>query len=265
MSYQKELDFARELASEAGKIMRTYFRSEDINTTWKGDNTPLTVADTTINRLVIDRVKKQFPDHGIIGEEESFSPDRDFVWVVDPIDGTMPFSLGMPNSTFSLALVERKNGQPIVAVAYDPQLDHLYSATVGGGASLNGSPIRTALERDLKQGYVFVWHGGYNDKVYFDKGKLLDFIHEKAGRYFIVPSFVYYASRVASGEFRGAILDYGSPWDSAAVALLVKEAGGVALDLNGNERRYDEFGSGCLLAANQEIADTLLSLIKEAK
>lgn len=265
MAYELELSFAQKLAVDAGKIMREYFRSDAIGTEWKTDNTPLTIADTAINNLVIERVKDTFPKHGVIGEEASYEPDRDFVWVVDPIDGTMPFSLGIPTSTFSLALVDRSNGQPVVAVVYEHHLKLLYQASRKQGVFLNGKKIQTSAATDLKQNYVFLWHGNHQDRTYFDKNKYLDSVTRQGGRYFVVPSFVYFASKVASGEFVGAVLDYGSPWDSAAVALLTQEAGGIVTDLDGKERRFDEFGSGCMVAANQPILDTLIQTLREAQ
>src|SRR5690606_9265702 len=115
-SYKAELDFAMEMASDAGKIMKKYFRSEAIDTQWKADHTPLTIADKKINDLLIERVENHYPDHGVIGEESSYMEERDMVWVADPIDGTSPYTLGIPTSTFCLALVDRSDGQPVIAV-----------------------------------------------------------------------------------------------------------------------------------------------------
>src|SRR5690606_26788011 len=93
------LSFAKQLAIEAGAIMHKYHRSARRTTTWKDDNSPVTLADRDINSLVIQKIKDTFPDHGVIGEEESYEADRSYVWVVDPIDGTAPFDLGMQCST----------------------------------------------------------------------------------------------------------------------------------------------------------------------
>jgi len=90
------LEFAKSLALEAGKIMRTYFLVTD--TTWKADQTPVTQADTEINSLVIDRVQKAYPSHSVYGEEESSLRESKFLWVCDPVDGTLPYSLGLPLS-----------------------------------------------------------------------------------------------------------------------------------------------------------------------
>lgn len=264
MSYETELTFAQDLAHEAGKIMLRYFRAEDIGTEWKDDNTPLTIADTTINSLVIERVKAAFPSHGVIGEEESHDNDGDFVWVVDPIDGTVPFSLGIPVSTFSLALVKKSDGQPVVGVAYDPQLDHLYSAEEGKGAYMNGVLLSTSKATDLKRSYVSVLGGterGDPGHAQFKPGKCSDILRNQGAKYISLQSQVYAAAKVATGEFIGSVFGYGAPWDSAAVVLLVKEAGGVVTDLEGKQRRYDEFAAGCILAANKTIHAKLLKAV----
>ena len=267
MSYEKELDFAKSLALEAGGIMKRYFRAEDIGTEWKKDNTPLTVADTQVNDLVIKKVKEYFPDHGVIGEENSFETKRNFVWVVDPIDGTVPFSLGMPISTFSIGLVDRSDGQSVLGVAYDPQLDRLYTSVRGCGAFLNDIRIKTAKNTDLERTYVSILSGlvkGDKDHSIFKPGHCLDIIRGQGANCFSVMSQVYFASRVASGELVGSIFGYGSPWDSAAVSLLVEEAGGIVTDLRGNKRRFDQFGDGCLLSANESIHLLLLDAVKRS-
>lgn len=260
MKYDKELTFAKELAHEAGTIMRRYFRAEDIGTEWKSDDTPLTVADTKINRMVIDRVKEVFPSHSVIGEEESYENGGDYVWVVDPIDGTIPFSLGIPLSVFSLALVSKVDGQSQAAVVYDPQLDHLYSAVRGQGAQLNGYKINVSKATGFKRNYFSVL-----GNVKFLKGAYVDAVLKQGGDCLVIQSQVYSASKVASGEIAGSIFEYGSPWDSAAASLLVEEAGGVVTDMNGKMRRYDEWGDGCILAANKTLHGKILKIVKATK
>ncbi|MCA9333025.1 inositol monophosphatase [Candidatus Saccharibacteria bacterium] len=262
MDYKKELEFAKKLAQKAGDIMLRYFKAEDIGTVWKEDNTPLTVADTTINRMVIEEVKKVYPNHGIIGEEESFCEDREKVWVVDPIDGTMPFSLGIPVSTFSLALVDRSDGQSVLGVVKDPYQDHIYSAAKDSGAFLNDLSIHTGDYRSLNKAYISVL-GGTNNKT-FRPGIAFDLARDSGSKNFSLLSQVYAAVKVASGEFAGSIFGYGAPWDSAAVSIIVKEAGGEVTDLYGKSRRYDEWGDGCVLASNRTIMNKLLSIVDKA-
>ncbi len=264
MSYAKELAFAKVLALEAGGIMKRYFRAEDIGHSWKEDNTPLTIADTTINKLVIDQVKENFPEHGVLGEEESYEPGRETIWVLDPIDGTVPYSLGIPISTFSLALVHRHDGQPVLAVTYDPQLDELFSATKGDGAFLNDKPIHTTRRKTLAQGYLHM--GALNvqeEGIDYNAGTAMVKVRSTGAKVISVPSSVYIVNRIAAGQFIGGIIGHPKSWDVAASALLVEEAGGIVTDLKGERRRYDEDGLGAVFAANPTIYEKLMKIVRD--
>ncbi|QQS20080.1 inositol monophosphatase [Candidatus Saccharibacteria bacterium] len=264
MAYKKELEFAKILALEAGEIMRRYFRSDRLGTVLKEDLTPLTVADTTINDLVIARVREMFPDHGVLGEEASFEPERQLIWVVDPIDGTSPFSCGIPVSTFSLALVDRKDGQAYVSATYDPYLDELMFATKNGGAFCGTEPLKTSRATDLAGRYVSQGSGLWSIEPTVAIGEVITQLNAADVRGFNFISAVYGARQVAKGNFVASFLLYGSPWDSAAVALLVDEAGGVASDILGYERRYDEFANGLLVSCNEAIHEKMLNIFRES-
>ena len=107
------IQFAESIARESGAIIRQNF-SLGMTREWKGDGSPLTETDRRINRLVIEKVAGYFPGHSVLGEEESTSEIlNEFTWVCDPVDGTIPFSHGVPTSVFSLGLC--RNGEPIVA------------------------------------------------------------------------------------------------------------------------------------------------------
>src|SRR3989344_9127635 len=107
---EKYLEFAKNLAKEAEKIALRYF-SFEVDSTWKEDNTPLTKADTEINDLVIKRINESYPEHSIYAEEKSDRKENSkYIWVCDPIDGTMAFSCGLPMFVFSIALVDPSNG-----------------------------------------------------------------------------------------------------------------------------------------------------------
>lgn len=264
MNYAAELAFAKELALEAGGVMRQYFKSEELGTEWKADDTPLTVADTAINKLVIERIKAAFPEHGVLGEEESHEPVRAMFWAADPIDGTVPFSVGVPISTFLLALVDRKDGQPIVAVSYDPFLEELFYATKSGGAFMNDKPLKTSVAVGIKNNYFALGLSDFQvEGVKYDAARTMSGVRRGGGWVINVASGGYFANRVAGGQFGAtAYARIGGIWDIAAPALIVQEAGGVVVDFKGQPRRFDETGAGCLLAANQTIADEILELIK---
>ena len=100
---QEYLEFAKNIAREAGQVMHQYYRA-DQKVEEKSDHSPVTVADTIINSMLIERVKNTFPDHGVMGEEESWQAEKPVVWVCDPIDSTVSFIVHIPTFTFALAL-----------------------------------------------------------------------------------------------------------------------------------------------------------------
>jgi len=107
--FDAELSLAGQLAYEASKIMLYYFNTKDKGVAIKKDGSPVTIADTRINDLVIERVKAQFPGHGVLGEEASFGLDKVSLWIIAPLDGTPPFARGIPLSTLCMALVSSKS------------------------------------------------------------------------------------------------------------------------------------------------------------
>ncbi|MEI7477293.1 MAG: inositol monophosphatase family protein [bacterium] len=120
MSY---LDFAKEFMKQAGVIFKKYSRANK-NTQYKEDTTPVTMADLEINDLLIAMVQKYFPDHAVMGEEASDIKEAEYVWVCDPVDGTVPYSRNLSISTICLSLL--KNGISMLGVIYDPIGEILY-------------------------------------------------------------------------------------------------------------------------------------------
>lgn len=152
MTYDKELAFAVSVVRRAGEIMRTY--ATDTQTKWKADNTPVTVADGAVNDMVIVAVREAFPEDGVEGEEGSYKPQRHRRWVVDPVDGTQAYDLGVPLATCSLGLVV--DGEAVLGVVYDPYMDRLYTAVKGGGAFMNGERIAVSQNDTLDKSYVIL-------------------------------------------------------------------------------------------------------------
>jgi myo-inositol-1(or 4)-monophosphatase len=254
------LELAKQLATQAGQIMQENFVL-GMDKEWKSDNTPLTIADTSINELVINEVKKNFPGHGVLGEEASFNQESEFVWVVDPVDGTMPFSHGIPTSTFSLALVQ--NGQPIVAAVQDPFSNRQYTAIKGEGAFLNGERLHVNSQGALEL-KVFIDVSARPKFQGFDAGKLLSSLMEKGVYATKSLSAVYFALPVVTGQHAASICLLEFPWDGAAIALLVEEAGGKVTDLNGQQRQWNEFGDG-FVVSNGLVHEALLKELQVSK
>lgn len=268
------LVFAEQLAREAGHIMKRYFNAPDIATQDKTNHTPITIADTTINQRVIEAVQQTFPDHGVLGEEDSYAVDRKFLWVCDPIDGTFPYAHGIPVFTFSLALVV--HGRPLVAVIYDPMLDRMVTAAQGHGAYLNGDLIKLQDEYPvlgMRGVEVEVW--GDNDAALFDDPELqftIDRALAKAGfMNLFFCSVAYHGLLCAIGKSVGVVFGGRNAWDMAATALIVCEAGGVVSDCFGNrdDLRFDQPINGIIAARTeheyQQLADAVLPHFAQAK
>lgn len=242
---KKCAEFAREMAAEAGNIMRKY-ADMDQQVERKGDNSPVTIADTTINSVLIERVKQAFPDHGVLGEEESYEADRNKLWVCDPIDGTVSFILHAPVSMFSAAFVV--DGEVLVAVTYNPWTDELFEAVKGGGATKNGKPIHVS-NRTWGNGAIIVSTSDPAHKPYpTDSPESTLRIRSEGNRLFFLSGGVFKGMMIAQGYADGYIFPYDTAHDIAAVKLIVEEAGGSVTNLAGEEQRYDQKISGAIVS-----------------
>jgi myo-inositol-1(or 4)-monophosphatase len=259
---EQYLEFAKKLAEESQVIALKYF-SFEIESTWKEDNSPLTKADTEINDLVIQRINESFPEHSIYGEEKSdIKEGSKYIWVCDPIDGTMPFSNGLPIFTFSLALVDQSDGQPILGVVNDPVMKNMYWATKNGGAYRNGRPLSVLKKDNLKNTYLNTDASG--KMVGFSNLPLMKALSEKKCAVMRFLSFIYGAVQVANGKFIGAVFYNPYGHDVAALKIITEEAGGKVTDLNGDERRYDKNGLGCIIS-NGLVHKELLDIVQSGK
>ncbi len=254
---EKYLEFAKEIARGAGEITRKYFSGEN-GANYKYDQTIVTKADTEINTYLIKRVRETFPDHAVDGEEEQFGASP-YVWVCDPVDGTAMYARHIPTSVFSLALV--LDGKPIVGVIYDAFLDNMYSATLGGGAYINGekmnvnpldfSNMRTIVSIDMWPDAEYNLWG-----VYGELGKKTYAVG--------LGSIIRGAAYVANGDFTAAIYPgtKHKNCDIAAAKIIVEEAGGKVTDLFGREQRYDGDINGAVIS-NGTVHAEILALIEK--
>jgi fructose-1,6-bisphosphatase/inositol monophosphatase family enzyme len=250
-----EMDFATSLARRAGSIMREHFRT-GVSHTSKSDGSPVTEADMEINDLVAAQVRMDYPGDGFIGEEGgSVSGASGRVWVCDPIDGTLPFTLGVPTNMFSLALVE--DGVPILGVLYDPYLNRLYEGLRGRGATVNGSRLQVN-DSSLAGSIVSVPTARLG---LTDNAALAAAVISGGSRIFNVASIAYVGSLVAAGQISACVYPATAAWDVAAVKIIVEEAGGRVTDVDGNPQRYDEPVRGALIS-NGRAHDDLVALVQ---
>lgn len=257
MQYESELAFAKELGQEAFKIAQKYYK-QNPETDIKSDNSPVTIADEEINQLVIDRVKKEFPDHGILGEEQSYSLGRDYLWVCDPIDGTLPFAMGQPTFMFSIALVHK--GDPVVSVLFDLSNGELYHAVKNNGAFLNDQRISVS-KRSLSKSLHFV---PSNLRNLFENKDFYLKLDRKVSQTNPVYGCVFKAVIIAEGLADASIwLRNVHPWDMAGVALLVTEAGGKVTDREGNYNLDFTNELNGIVLSNLAIHEELLAMVKD--
>lgn len=256
------LAFAKQLAYQAGDIMKKYFMKNPA-LDFKADSELVTIADTEVNSLVIAEVTKKYPEHSVDGEEEASNPGSKYVWVCDPIDGTNPFAMGLPISVFSIAFVV--DGKPVVGVIYDPYYDRLYWAAEGTGAFMNDNPIKVRKDnfsQEITQRVNVDWWIAAEFDILAPLQKLA--IKEKL--FLLSPgSTAHMGALVARGEFLASVFagSKGKNVDIAAQKVIVEEAGGKVTDLFGNEQRYDQAIKGAVVS-NGVVHDTIVEALKDA-
>lgn len=218
--------FAESVARQAGALLLRYQR-EGFDVAHKGDIDLVTTADRESERLIVAALSSEFPTHAIISEEDAgaraltFGPQP--VWIVDPLDGTTGFVHGFPVFAVSLALYDQ--GEPQVGVIYDPTREELFSARRGGGATLNGRRIAVSQTRQLIEslatsGFPYDVHqGGGNLETYLHLSMLTRGVR-------ISGSAALDLAWVACGRVDAYWEPAIKPWDGAAGALIVREAGG---------------------------------------
>jgi myo-inositol-1(or 4)-monophosphatase len=248
-------DTAVEIARAAGAILRDRFgQAHEVR--FKGAIDMVTEADQAAEDLIASRLRDAFPEHDLLGEEGSRGvPGSPFRWVIDPLDGTTNFAHHLPTFAVSLALEE--DGEPSVGVVYDPMRDELFLARRGGGATLNGDPIHVsdteALARSLlATGFSYDWERRARQAdVWRDFLTRVQAIRQTGSS---ALNLAYIAAGRLDGYWETGIW----PWDVAAGALLVTEAGGSVTDMIGGAYRSDDRQ---IVASNGSLHRQLLTVI----
>jgi myo-inositol-1(or 4)-monophosphatase len=245
------------IAREAGALLLDYFH-QGLKIEYKGDADLVTAADRASEVLIRERIKKLFPTHDVLGEEQGLNDQgSDYRWYVDPLDGTTNFAHGYPVFCVSMALERRSKteGKRIAGVVYDPTRDELFTAEVGKGAQLDGKPIHVSKAAQLKE--CLVATGFPSHKRH--KSPNIYFYHQITLRTHGVRragSAALDLCNVACGRFDGFWEFNLNPWDTAAGVLIVEEAGGRVSDFQGGAFQLN---SRETLASNGAIHDILLN------
>ena len=252
------LEFAKQTAVKAAIIFKKYFEN-DAHTEYKENNTPVTVADKEINRLVIQEIQIAYPGHDVLGEEESsLENDSDWVWICDPIDGTNVFTWRLPYACFMLALTHK--GKVLVSVIYDVSSDRMYYASKDGGAYCNGESITVNSDSNISK--LVVECSGSTSK-YVNPGELKKNVEIGCHRLAVLMCVAQGNIIVANGSIGGQIFVGQTAHDMAAPSLLVAEAGGKVTDLFGDEQDFTHEVKG-MVCSNGLIHDELLEIVQKS-
>jgi myo-inositol-1(or 4)-monophosphatase len=252
------LTIAVRAARNAGDIIR---RSSDnisqiaVNQKTKNDFT--TEVDWKAEQEIIKVIRSAFPDHGFLAEESGEQAGNDYVWIIDPLDGTTNFLHGFPHYAVSIAL--RNKGKLEVGVIYDPLRDELFTAERGGGAMLNNRKIRVTKQTSMRGallGTGFPFKHQQHLDAYLNMFKALTTDSAGIRR---AGSAALALAYVAAGRMDGFWEIGLKPWDMAAGILLIQEAGGAVTDFSFRENFIQ---SGNVIAASPKMHQLMFQLIE---
>jgi len=246
-----------ECVKEAGKLlMENIDKVKKVS--FKAKSDIVTNIDIQSERIIVDKIKTNFPEHSILSEESGFVDQHsEYVWIMDPIDGTMNYYHA--SAPFRVALCLTYKQKPIISTIYNPIKDELYFAEAGQGATLNDKKIIVNDNFELKNSVVMT-HISSKKEARARTILALDSIFKKTLHMRMFGSGLAAMSYVASGKFDVFFNVKTYPWDILPGALLVQEAGGVVTDIEGNKITTESMS---VLATNGKVHDQMLQLLKD--
>ncbi len=254
----REKDVAIEAARRAGGLLVDIFEHPRTIETKGASYNLVTEADRRSEELILSLIRKAFPHHAILAEEQdTVPPESEYLWVVDPLDGTTNYAHHYPMFAVSIALWH--GGRPILAVIYDPMRKELFQAERGAGAFLNEQPIRVSATASLRQALL-------GTGFYYERGEPMRRTLRQIEAFFDVPihcirrdgSAALDLCYVAAGRYDGFWELTLGPWDYAAGMLVIEEAGGIVTDAAGQPIGLF---SRNILAANSMIHKDMLAVL----
>ena len=252
------LNIAVKAARRAGSIISRASENLDVLTIkHKSLNDLVSEVDRTAEDAIIDVIKSAYPEHAILAEESGASGESDYVWIIDPLDGTTNFLHGFPQYCVSIGVTHK--GIPTHGVIFDPSRNDLYTASRGRGAFLNDKRLRVGKRDKLIDGLIGT---GFPFRM-FDhleayNAMLKDLMIRCVGVRRPGAAALDLAA-VAAGRFDGFWEIGLKPWDMAAGVLMITEAGGLVGDFEGNDKFMER---GQIVAASPKIFSQLLQAIQ---
>lgn len=251
------LNIAIRAARSAGDtIVREMDRVSDISIDLKGKNDFVTEVDRQAEHIIIEIIKKAYPDHAFLAEESGKSGESEYIWIIDPLDGTTNFLHGIPHFAISIAL--QYKGRLDQAVIYDPVKQELFTASQGKGAQLNSKKIRVSSQKTI-DGALLGTGFPFKEEHNMDRfiGNFKSFFPKAAGIRRAGAASLDLAY-VACGRLDG-FWEYDlKSWDIAAGVLLIQEAGGINSEISGG---VDFLESGNIISANPKMMKAMLKAL----
>jgi myo-inositol-1(or 4)-monophosphatase len=248
--------FVIKLAIQAGIEIKKRFNRDKI-VKIKSKSQIVTQGDLIADKIIVSALKKKFPNHAILSEESGLEKNKsDYLWAVDPIDGTTNYFIGSPLFAVSISLFFKN--QPILACAYAPAMDELYFAEDKKSAFLNGKKIKVSNKTRLSKSFLTFCHGSVKKDIrramkIYNKIKFQGLDSRQLGCAAIELGFV------AAGRTDCIMIPGAHSWDVGAGALLVKEAGGKVTDFQNKEWNLK---SKDIVASNGKIHSQLIEFLK---
>ena len=253
MNYTKELDVAKSVAKEMGKIQLKNFR-KNLKVIRKSTKDFVSNVDLECQNLSYELLRKDF-QYEILSEERKTQDEigTKLFWIIDPVDGTHNYISGLPNFGVSIALATKK--EFLLGVIYLPYFDEMYYAVKNQGAFMNDEKIQVSKNNDLEKSMITFDNQFYLNKKSFDVYKK---IVDSCFTTRILGSAVYDFCLIASGKVDAGVWNNTKVFDFAAGLTIVNEAGGKLTDFNGNEITLN---SHDILASNSFVHQELLTVI----
>ena len=256
------LQTAIEVARQAGGIQQSR-RGDDVRVDKKSAIDLVTQVDVEIETFCRELLSERFPDHAVLAEElpnsaETAQGSADYCWIIDPLDGTVNYAHGLPLYCCSVAL--EVAGQLEVGVVFDPNRDELFVAERGAGARLNGSPIAVSSENQIVDAMLCT---GFPYDVHRTADEVVGLFGAYVARARAVRrlgSAALDLCYLAAGRFDGFWEQRLHPWDTAAGALMIEEAGGRVTGFDGKAFAVRD---GNILASNGPLHDSMLMVVRE--
>tara|TARA_Y100000590_G_scaffold289743_1_gene326167 strand:- start:449 stop:1225 length:777 start_codon:yes stop_codon:yes gene_type:complete len=248
------VSFSNHLADESEKIIKKYFR-QSIKIENKDDQTPVTIADKSVELKIRELIQNKYPNHGILGEEfEAKNIDSEYLWVIDPIDGTRSFIAGHKDFGTLIALLH--NNIPIVGIINCPMHQERWVGANGRKTTMNNLEINTSKTTSLNQSY-FCTSGLYLEDDHFKKS--CDKIINKT-KYYRLGGDCYMYGMVASGLIEIVLEDTLKTHDYMALIPVIEGAGGVVTDKYGASVNIKSGGS-IVASANKILHKEIIDII----